>query len=312
MGKATIIQAGALTTVQDLGRWGFQHLGMPVAGAMDTHSIKLANWLVNNPTKEACLECTFVGPEIKFEASCDIAVTGAIIPVFINNKPATQNTTLKIEKSDVLSFGQIQQGLRFYIAFSGGIDVPIMMNSKSTYLRGKLGGFKGRKLEADDEINFNNHVKEAGIKKAPEELLPTFSRNLTVRILPGTEVSRFSANGIKTFLTEEYTISPMSDRMGYRLSGKPIEHLNNADIISSGIPPGSIQIPGDGQPIIMMADRQTIGGYTKIANVIQADIPKLAQMKPGDKLRFKEIKLEQAQELYRKEMIRWDIIKNKT
>ncbi len=299
MGRFKIIEAGALTSIQDRGRWGHQHMGMPVSGAMDTGSLKRANWLVGNNNSEACIECTFAGPKIQFESNCQIAVTGATVQTFVNNHSEEQNKTLNVKAGDILHFGLAEKGLRFYISISGGIDVPKVMGSKSTYLRGKIGGFQGRKLEVGDVINFsetNTQIKQREIN--PNDL-QEYKPLQTIRILPGTEVSQFSAEGIKTFLTETYTISPLSDRMGYRLSGKPIKHLDNADILSSGIPIGSVQIPGDGQPIIMMADRQTIGGYTKIAHVISADMDLLAQMRPGEKIRFKEIKLEEAQKLPR-------------
>lgn len=291
MSGIKIIEGGALTTVQDLGRWGYQHIGMPVAGAMDSQSLKHANWLVGNPENEACLECTFVESTIEFMIDCEIAITGAQIPVLINDYPAKQNRALSIKSGDVLSFGRIEKGLRFYIAFAGGIDIPVVMGSKSTYLRGKIGGFQGRQLKTGDELNISEKTVKVERRKLKNTQLPKFDNSCTICILPGTEVDRFTLNGIKTFLTTEYTISPNSDRMGYRLSGEVIEHKTGADIVSSGIPFGAVQVPGDGQPIIMMADRQTIGGYTKIANVVSEDLPALAQLKPGDKVRFREVRL---------------------
>lgn len=304
MGKMRIIKAGALTTIQDLGRTGFQQYGMPVAGAMDSRSLRCANWLVGNPSGEACLECTLTGSTIEFLTDSVIAITGAQIPVLINDKHQKQDRSLSVKKGDVLSFGTLEKGLRFYIAFAGGIDVPMVMNSKSTYLRAKVGGYNGRKIMDGDEISIGEFSGRIKKKKLPKDILPLLETSFTARILPGPEVNSFSFQGIKTFLTEEYVISPASDRMGYRLSGKPIEHLQGADIVSSGIPPGSIQVTGDGQPIIMMADRQTIGGYTKIATVFGPDISVLAQMKPGDRIRFREITLQEAQEIIRQEKLK--------
>lgn len=311
MGKISIIQAGALTTIQDGGRWGHQHLGMPVGGAMDIRSLKLANYLVGNPLTEACLECTMTGPEIRFDVACLVAISGAEIPVFINEGLVNQNSPLPIKPGDTLTFGALQKGLRFYISISGKLDVPEVMGSKSTYLRAKTGGFKGRKLEAGDTISVETIQRERRMLKIPDELLPRFSNAAKLRILPGTEVQQFTPEGIKNFLTQEYTISPHSDRMGYRLSGEKIQHKNSADIISSGISLGAVQVPGDGQPIIMMADRQTIGGYTKIAQVIASDIPTLAQMRPGDTIRFKEVSLEEAQDLVRRENELWGLLTNR-
>lgn len=306
MGKINIIKAGALTTIQDLGRWGYQHLGMPVGGAMDSRSLKMANYLVGNPLSEACLECTFAGPEIEFEKACHIAITGAEVPVFINKQAVQQNITLPILSGDTLSFGMAQKGLRFYIAFSGGLDIPEIMGSKSVYLRAKIGGHNGGKIEAGDSLCFNSVAREMQILDAPTDLLPQLANTALLRILPGTEVDRFTPNGLRTFLTAEYTISPNSDRMGYRLTGDKVEHKKSADIISSGIPLGAVQVPGDGQPIIMMADRQTIGGYTKIAQVVASDIPVLAQLRPGDTVRFEEIQPEEAHELVCLEHEYWE------
>lgn len=298
MGKIKILNPGLLSSIQDSGRFDYQQYGMPVAGAMDLDSLHLANLCVGNNRNEACIEATILGPSIEFQNDTYIAICGAVIPVLINDNEAEQNCSLKVKKGDVLSFGPIQNGCRIYIAFAGGLLVPELMESKSTYLRGKFGGFYGKALTAGNEIEINN-VTSLPIKRIPSDLLSDYKKESEIRVTAGADVKRFTKDGIRNFLCSEYTISPQSDRMGYRLAGKKIKHTDGADIISSGIGTGTIQVPGHGEPIIMMSDHQTVGGYTKIANVISADLPLLGQMKPGDKIRFKEVSLEFAQELLR-------------
>lgn len=296
MGKIRFILGGFLTTVQDLGRYGFQQYGMPVSGAMDLFSLQLANWLVGNKRDEACLEITFTGPEIEFLSPAVIGFTGGQMEISINGRQVPMHTTLFVSKGDVLKTTPVTKGVRTYLSFSGGISVPVMMGSKSTYLRGKTGGFKGRKLENNDELEIGDTSFNTD-RRLPNDLIPTFPHEQSIRIIPGTEVTDFTLKGIQTFLTSNYVVTEQNDRMGYRLSGLPIEHRIGADIISSGIATGSIQIPGHGNPIIMMADHQTIGGYTQIASIISVDIPKIAQIKVGDKIRFHEIKLSEAHKL---------------
>ena len=290
MAKIRIIKAGLQTTVQDNGRWGFQQYGMPVAGAMDINSLHLANKLVNNDLNEACLEATIDGPTIEFEAETYISICGANMQAQINTTSVEMYKTLYVKQGDILSFKGLVCGCRAYIAFAGGIRVPKVMGSKSTYLRGKLGGFNGRELKSGDEIEIGtNNINE--IKVATNDEIPVFKDSFTARIIAGPEAEYFSLKGLETFLYAEYTLSQQCDRMGYRLAGEKIEHKSKVEIISSGIAFGTIQVPSHGEPIIMMADRQTTGGYPRIACVISEDLPYLAQLKPGDKLRFKEVKL---------------------
>jgi len=290
MAKIRIIKAGLQTTVQDNGRWGFQQYGMPVAGAMDINSLHLANKLVNNDLNEACLEATIDGPTIEFEAETYISICGANMQAQINTTSVEMYKTLYVKQGDILSFKGLIRGCRVYIAFAGGIRVPKVMGSKSTYLRGKLGGFNGRELKSGDEIEIGtNNINE--IKVATNDEIPVFKDSFTARIIAGPEAEYFSLKGLETFLYAEYTLSQQCDRMGYRLAGEKIEHKSKVEIISSGIAFGTIQVPSHGEPIIMMADRQTTGGYPRIACVISEDLPYLAQLKPGDKLRFKEVKL---------------------
>ncbi len=300
MAKVKIIQAGLLSSIQDLGRANYQNIGMPVGGAMDTTSLQLANYLVGNPFNEACLEITLLGPSLQFLNDACIAVTGGKCQIKLNSRVKSCYKTIKIKAGDMVEIGQIEEGARSYLAIAGGFDVPIIMESKSTYLRGKFGGFMGRALKANDELNF------VGVTKNPKRLsiknkhIPTFKTEVLLRILPGAEKERFNWNSIKNLLTSSYKLTPQCDRMGYRLSGKSLTQINgNSDIVSSAIGFGTIQVPGDGSPIIMMADRQTIGGYTRIGQIISTDHSKLAQLKPGDTIRFQEVSLKEAHRLLR-------------
>jgi len=298
MNTIKIINPGIFTTIQDLGRYGYQQYGMPVSGAMDTYSLRAANLLVGNEMNAACFEATYSGPTIQVLSDTIIGAAGCKFTLRINNQVVNPSINHKVLKDDILSFESFNNGCRLYIAFYGGIDVPKVMGSRSTYLRAKLSGYNGRILQPNDELK--TIQKKLRFKKrelkSHHNLIIT-PEHQTLRVIGGTEVKRFSIEGIKTFLTNSYSILPQSDRMGYRLGGLPIQHLDGADIISSGISNGAIQVPGDGQPIIMLADRQTTGGYTKIANVITADLPILGQLKPGNTLKFEQIHLEEAHKL---------------
>jgi antagonist of KipI len=289
---------GFLTTVQDSGRFGYQRYGMPVSGAMDTFSLQLANILVGNKPYDACLETTLTGPEILFETVGAIAVCGADMSPCINGKSIPLNKTIDVRRGDLLSFGDLKSGCRSYIAFAGGINVPLLMGSRSTYIRTKTGGFNGRALKAGDELPVGEISRKIIIKEIPKELIPEYKTRQTVKILPGPEYIQFDDETVSHFIKSEYTITDQSDRMGYRLSGYPlISKSGNHDIISAGICPGTIQVPGNGQPIILMADCQTSGGYNRIAHIISVDLGLMAQLKPGDIVYFNEISLEKAQEL---------------
>jgi len=298
MSSLLIRSSGLFTTVQDIGRYGFQRYGMPVAGAMDAFSFQLANALVGNLPNDACLEITLIGPEIEFLADSIFAICGADMNPCINSNPVPIHKTIAAKKGDVLSFSGLKAGCRSYIAFAGGIQVPMVMGSRSTYLRGKVGGFEGRALKSADVVPLGSMLRNPVFKEIPDDLLPQYSSSQILQITPGPEINRFDIQGITALLTSEYRIADQSDRMGYRLSGEEIKQAKgSADIISAGISMGTIQIPGNGQPIILMADRQTTGGYTRIAHVASVDLTLLAQLKPGDRIRFKEITLGKAQEL---------------
>ena len=291
-----ILDAGLLTTVQDLGRYGFQRYGVSASGVMDEYSAKIANKLVGNKVGEAVLETTLKGVQIEFLQNTAVAITGGNCDVTLNGTKIELWQSYLVNRGDILKMGICRSGLRNYLAFAGGIDVPIIMNSKSTNLKAKVGGFNGRKLMAGDILSVG-----VGSLETPLTLnkyyIPTYSKDIKVGVILGQQDDHFTEAGIKTFLNETYTVTQESDRMGIRLSsvsGATIEHKNGADIISDGITFGAIQVPGSGQPIVMMADRQTTGGYTKIGNVISSDLAKLAQATPGTKVKFVEYTLEQA------------------
>ncbi len=319
MGKIKIISGGLLSSVQDAGRYAYQQFGMPVSGAMDTHSLQLANWLVGNTGFEACIEATYLGPEIEFLSEAVIGITGAHMTpqvngesIFlseavmritgarmtpqVNGEYVDMNATISVKKGDILAMGTAKKGMRAYISFCGGINVPEAMGSKSTYLRGKIGGFEGRKLADGDQISIGEK-RELNSRIIPPNLIYSYPEMNVIRFIVGPEINSFEIEGISTFLNSVYKVSHQSDRMGYRLSGPLIKHKKSADIISSGIALGSIQVPDHGEPIVMMADHQTVGGYTKIANIISVDIPIMAQLKVGDQICFKEIQLKEAQNL---------------
>ncbi|MCB2307691.1 biotin-dependent carboxyltransferase family protein [Clostridium estertheticum] len=306
-----ILKPGMYTTIQDIGRYNFQKSGMSVSGAMDQFSLRVANILVGNKDSEACLEATLFGLKIKFAGDALIAVTGANLMPRINNKAIDMWSGIKVLDGDELSFETAQSGCRSYIAIEHGIDVPEVMGSKSTYVKGKVGGFQGRMLKAGDEIKIGASAENefTSIKKLPNELIPLYSKDNIVRVVMGPQDDYFTVDGINTFFDCEYKVTSEADRMGYRLSGPKISHITSADIISDGITMGSVQIPGDGAPIIMMADRQTTGGYTKIATIITPDINIVGQLKPGDSIRFKLISIEEAHVIYRKYMKDFDSIR---
>ncbi len=299
MATIKIKNPGLLTTIQDQGRWGYQRFGMSVAGAMDLFSTRVANLLVGNDENEAVLETTLLGPEIIFACDEIISITGANMGPKINEKAIPMWTSIYVQKGDKLSFSQVQTGIRAYIAFSRGLDVAEIMNSKSTFIRGSLGGYEGRRLNSGDEISLGNKALDYSGSYLPKDLIPDYKSHHSIRVIMGPQDDHFSESAKETFLSSKYSITSEADRMGYRLDGPKIEHISGPDIISDGIVFGSVQVPGHGSPIIMMADRQTTGGYTKIATVISPDLSILAQMAPGSTMDFKAISVEESHEIYR-------------
>ena len=294
-----VLKGGLLTTVQDMGRTGFQSQGFGVGGVMDRRSFRIANLLLDNPENEAALECTLIGPTLEFTSPMIIALAGGDFRPELNDEPVKMYTALYVKKGDVLRVGSARTGRTCYIAFSNYLSVPVVLGSRSTNLKCGIGGFKGRKLEAGDYI-------ETRITR--RQYLPFFlSRTLplhdfdsdsaAIRVVMGPQEDRFSRKGLETFLQNDYTVSADFDRMGVRLDGPFIESKTGSDIISDGIAYGAIQVPSHGKPIILLSDRQTTGGYAKIATVASVDIPKLAQRRTGDRVRFTPISVQQAQQL---------------
>lgn len=305
--KMEIVAPGLLTTVQDAGRFGRQRFGLSPAGAMDNHSMTLANILVGNPRNTGVLECTFMGPTIRFDGWTTIAITGADMAPQLNGVPVRMGQAVQVAPGGTLKLASAKNGCRTYIAVAGGLDIPEIDGSQSTLLRSSFGGFEGRKLAAGDKIGL----------KAPGKAVPnlpirrlvkpqTFAKEVTVRVVLGPQEDRFTKAGIGTFLSETFTVSPKSDRMASRLEGPKVEHTADANIISDGIPFGAVQVPGSGEPIIMMSEHQGSGGYTKIANVISVDIPLVAQCGPGSKIRFQAVSVEEAQDLYLAQLKAYD------
>lgn len=290
---------GMLSTVQDLGRNAYQEFGMTGAGAVDQYSLQAANILVGNSPAEAAIELTMLGPTLKVIKGGLIAVTGADMDPTINGKPIPMWETVKVSAGDVIIFSWAKSGCRAYLALAGGIDVPVVMGSKSTFIRGGIGGFNGRALKSGDVLSSGEQSHSFNkVLRVPLDYIPKYSSPWEVRVVLGPQDDYFTEKAINTFLSEEYKVTSDSDRMGCRLEGPKLEHLSGADIISDGIPPGAVQVPGHGQPIIMLADRQTTGGYTKIATVISPDLWKIAQAKPEDSIKFKAIPVEEAQKAY--------------
>ncbi len=297
MGQFKIAKAGLMTTVQDLGRYGYQQYGVSVSGAMDQVAAKLANILVGNDENEGLLEATMIGPEMEFLQPTAIAITGGDLQAHINNKPISLNKSIAVNSGDYLSFKGVKKGCRTYIGFAGGIDVPIVMGSKSTFLRAQMGGYEGRALKAGDIVNTGIRLSDFSEWQLPEDFYDYGGETVEVRVVLGPQDDAFTEEGINTLFNSVYGVSNNCDRMGYTLEGNVIQHKYKADIISDGIAMGAIQVPSKGNPIIMMADRQTTGGYTKIGNVITADLPKIAQSKPGDKIIFIKSSLQEAHTL---------------
>lgn len=310
-----ILKPGLLTTVQDLGRYGYQKYGVIVSGVMDSNSFRLANLLVNNELNTPVLEMTIVGPTVEFQEDTLIAICGADMSPEINGCPVQVNKSVWVEKASTLTFKSAKSGCRTYIAIAGGIDVPPVMGSYSTYLRAGIGGCNGRALQKNDTLSVgfpSNYAKEMMNRmrlKADGNLFlemdwgvslgfPSDNYDGTmIRTIPGRQAEWFTEESRKLFLSETFKVSTQSDRMGYRLNGPELALQNQKDLLSEAVAFGTIQVPPDGNPIVLMADRQTTGGYPKIGQVVTADLPAMAQLKPGDTIYFKEIEHSEAQAL---------------
>ena len=298
------LDPGLLTTVQDRGRHGYQKYGVPVSGAFDEFALRVSNLLVGNRESAAGLEMTVLGPRVRFLADTLIAVTGADLSPLVDGNAVPPWRPVRVSEGQVLSFQGPQDGVRSYLAVAGGIDVPLVMGSRSTYLKGGFGGLDGSAIKAGDVLGTILDGLDAKLveRSASDALVvPTYGHIHEIRVVLGPQDGAFTSDGIATLLGSEYALSIQSDRIGYRLDGPPVEHVSGPDIVSDGTALGSVQIPGDGCPIILLVDRGPTGGYAKIATVISVDISVLAQTMPGDTISFKAVTVEESRDILRQQ-----------
>lgn len=300
-----VIKPGLLTTIQDLGRPGYFHLGIPIGGAMDRLAMRAANMLVGNDEGAAGLESVFMGPEIEFLADTTIAVTGADIPIFVDDVEQPGWTAIAVKAGQKLGFGYLKAGARAYIAFAGGIDTPPALGSRSTYAIGALGGLDGRPLQAGDELPLGSASAGRDGASVPERLRRMPGSPTELRVLPGLYWYRITAGAQQAFFADEWHVAPEADRMGYRFrGGKPLEFepreqpfgagSDPSNIVDGCYPYGSIQVPGGTEPIVLHRDAVSGGGYFMIGVVISADMDLIGQLQPHMPVRFVEVDMDQA------------------
>ncbi|MFX0199121.1 MAG: 5-oxoprolinase subunit PxpB [Candidatus Hodarchaeota archaeon] len=297
-----IINPGLFTTIQDLGRPFYQKYGVSVSGAMDRYAARLANLLVGNTEDQACLEVTIIGPTLEVLKKMLFAITGGDLSPLLNEEDVPMWQTILAYPGDILSFGGWKNGARGYIAVAGGVQVPKILGSYATHVGSRMGGLNGQHLKSEDVLKGGSptyRLDPLEEMQIPPELILSYESEAKIRVLMGPQKEYYTLEGLDTFLSAQYTVTVKSDRMGYRLEGPKIENIAGTDIISEAIPLGAIQVPGDGKPIIMMADRQTTGGYSKIANVIDVDVDTLAQLPPLSKITFQTTTIEEAYWLFR-------------
>lgn len=295
-----VIAAGLHTTIQDLGRTGFQDVGVPTSGPLDRISLRFSNALVGNPPGTPALEMLLQGPTLKVLAdSVRLALVGCNAGIEIrsgNARIIPAGQSVRLTRGEVFRIGALGDSVCAYLAVEGGPDIPMILGSASTYVRGAIGGFQGRPLQQSDIVP----LKLAGVDVRGEHALPRplgLALDQPIRVVLGPQADYFTDDAVKTFLSADYTVSPRADRMGYRLDGPPLAHAKGYNIVSDGIVAGAIQVPGSGRPIVLMVDNQTTGGYPKIATVISADIPVVGRRKPGRPIRFVAVDVHQAESL---------------
>ncbi|MFS0666865.1 biotin-dependent carboxyltransferase family protein [Peribacillus frigoritolerans] len=303
-----VIKPGLLTSIQDLGRKGFKQHGVIVSGAMDAHSLRIANMLVGNEEGEAALEITLMGPTIKVEKNCLISITGGNLSPTLDNKVVPMWKPLLVKNGSILRFEGCKSGCRAYLTVAGGFAIPEIMESKSTYLRAGIGGYMGRALKADDVLQINEPSKNLddrtfkGSFSFPKwfvnekEFMPGGKPH--IRFIDGSQYEYFTDSSKDSFVERLFKVSNQSDRMGYRISGPALKLKDNGELLSEAVTNGSVQVPPDGNPIILLSDSQTTGGYPKIAQVITADLPIIAQVKPGESIQFSRVNLKEAERLF--------------
>ncbi|WGL18245.1 biotin-dependent carboxyltransferase family protein [Microbulbifer bruguierae] len=291
-----IIRPGLQTSIQDGGRPGWMRYGVARGGAADPVAMHMANTLLQNSPTHPCLEITLTGPEIAFEASLCIAVCGARFDLTLNDEPVANDTVLPISAGDRLSFGRLGSGARAYLAMSAEMDVTEVFNSCATHLQTAFGGFLGRALRAGDRVPLS-HCRQVPSRTLPSVYRLQYGNRPLLRVVEGAEAACFGPDSRRAFFRNTYRVSADSNRMGIRLQGIPLNTEDIPQMVSSGLCPGTVQIPAGGEPIIAFVEAQTLGGYPRIAHVIEADQPRLAQLKPGDRLDFERIEIAEAQRI---------------
>ena len=293
-----VISPGSFTTVQDRGRYSFIDRGVPPSGALDLFAYDIANLLVGNPAGSAVLEITIMGPALEVLGDADVALAGADMTLTVNRQPVPMWQTVRVMKGDVIRIRQAKSGCRAYLAVTGGIDVPVVMGSRATCVKAKIGGLEGRPLKKDDVLARIPAELLARPRKLHAEIIPVYPPDIVLTAVAGPQEEAF-LSGLETFFGSIYEVTPEADRMGYRLQGPPVHHDEGfpQSIISEPTVPGNVQLPADGQPIILLVE-QTTGGYTKIATVISTDLSKIAQALPGNRVRFQRVSLDEAHRIY--------------
>jgi biotin-dependent carboxylase-like uncharacterized protein len=300
-----VVSPGLATTVQDLGRPGYYHLGIPLSGGMDRFALRAANMLVGNEEGAAVLEAVFMGPELTFGRDATVAVTGADLPVKVDGEEKETWTSFAVKQGQTLSFGFLKSGARIYIAISGGIDVPVALGSRSTYAIGALGGFKGRAIAAGDDLPLGEAKGAAAGRSVPDALRRRPGQPAELRAVPGLYWHRITKEAGRQFFADTWKVAPEADRMGYRFrGGKPVEFVpreqpfgagsDPSNIVDACYPYGSIQIPGGTEPIVLHRDAVSGGGYFMVGTVISADMDLIGQLQPHTPSRFVEVTMDQA------------------
>ena len=299
-----VLKPGLSTTVQDAGRDGYYHLGIPPSGALDQYALRAANLLVGNPAGAGVLECVYMGPELAFAADTVVAVTGASMVPKVNGEEHPSWESFAVSANDVLTFGYLTAGARAYIAVAGGIDVPEVLGSRSTYALGALGGFHGRPLAAGDRLPVGPAAGATAGRSVPADLRQSHPKDVEVRVVMGLYDHRLTDAGRSAFLDTTWTLTPVADRIGFRYDGPELETVpreppfgagqDPSNIVDAPYPIGSIQVPGSVEPIILHRDAVSGGGYMMIATVLSGDLDIVAQSAPKTRTRFVEVDLDGA------------------
>lgn len=315
----SVLKPGLVTTVQDTGRPGYYNVGIPPSGSLDQYSSLAANLLVGNAEDAAVLECTYMGPELRFDRPATVAVTGADLPPRLGGEPRPAWESFAVEAGNVLSFDFLRSGARAYIAVSGGFDVPVMLGSRSTYALGALGGVGGRALAAGDELPIGDAERAAPGRSVPEALRSTHPKHRDIRVMMGLYDHRLTDAGRRAFLDVGWRLTTLADRTGFRYRGGALEFRERvapfgagsdpSNIVDAPYPIGSIQIPGGVEPIVLHRDAVSGGGYVMVATVISADMDDVAQSAPNSTARFVEVDLDGALGARRRRAARLDALR---